>query len=68
MKRLQRGDKPMQDYYAMYTWVMDKQAETERRAAERRLLRHSRFVNLRLQWPVKGRRDDRPVRPTRHAA
>jgi hypothetical protein len=49
----------MQDYYSIYTWAMDKQAELERRAAERRLLRDSRPFNLRLRWPVVIQRDDR---------
>jgi hypothetical protein len=49
----------MQDYYSMYTWAMDKQAEMLREAAERRLLRRSRYGNLRLRWPLARRRDDR---------
>ena len=49
----------MQDYYSYYTWAMDKQAQTERAAAERRLLRQSRYVTLRLRWPLVRRRDDR---------
>jgi hypothetical protein len=50
----------MQDYYALYTWAMDKQAQMEREATSRRLVRHARYlsshVNLRLQWPPIGRR------------
>lgn len=49
----------MHDYYSIYTWAMDKQAELERQAAERRLLRESRPVSLRLRWPVVIQRDDR---------
>lgn len=50
----------MQSYYSMYTWVMDKQAEAQQQAAERRLLRQSRHdVTLRLRWPLRRRRDDR---------
>lgn len=46
----------MQDYYSMYTWVMDRQAEVERQAAARRQVRQSRHVNLRLRWPILRRR------------
>ena len=49
----------MQNYYSIYTWVMDKQAEAQQRAAERRLLRQSRHINIRLRWPIRPRRDDR---------
>jgi hypothetical protein len=49
----------MQDYYSMYTWAMDKQAELLREADERRLVRRSRYVTLRLRWPLARRRDDR---------
>jgi hypothetical protein len=49
----------MQDYYSIYTWVMDRQAELERQAAARRQIRQSRHVNLRLRWPLPRRRDDR---------
>jgi hypothetical protein len=52
----------MNDYYSLYTWAMDKHAEMEREAAQRRLVRHSRYVNthenLRLRWPLARRRDD----------
>lgn len=48
----------MQDYYSIYTWVMDKQAQLERQAAQRRLLQ-SRVIRLRLRWPLARRRDDR---------
>jgi hypothetical protein len=48
----------MQDYYSIYTWAMDKQAQMERQAAERRLLRQSPLVSLRLSWPIR-RRDGR---------
>ncbi len=47
----------MQDYYSIYTWAMDKQAEMERQAAERRLLRQSP-ITLRI-WPVIRRRNSR---------
>ena len=49
----------MQDYYSIYTWAMDKQAEVQREAAERRLLRDSRHMNLRLRLPLLRRRDGR---------
>jgi hypothetical protein len=49
----------MQDYYTIYTWAMDKQAQIEREVAERRLLRQSRYLGLRLRWPLVRRRDDR---------
>ena len=49
----------MQNYYAMYTWVMDKQAEAQQQAAERRLLRQSRHISVRLRWPIRRRRDVR---------
>jgi hypothetical protein len=48
----------MNDYYSIYTWAMDKQAATEREAEQRRLLRQSKPVTLRLRWPVEIRRDD----------
>ena len=47
----------MQDYYSIYTWAMDKQAQMEREAAERRLVRQSP-LSLRL-WPVIRRRYSR---------
>jgi hypothetical protein len=47
----------MQDYYSIYTWAMDKQAQMEREAAERRLVRQSP-LSLRL-WPVIRRRNSR---------
>ena len=49
----------MQDYYSIYTWAMDKQAEVQREAADRRLLRELRHINLRLRLPVLRRRADR---------
>ena len=49
----------MQDYYSFYTWAMEKQAQVEREAAERRLVLHSRYVTLRLRWPLARRRNDR---------
>lgn len=49
----------MQDYYSIYTWAMDKQAQLQREAAQRRLLRQSRVITLRLRWPIELRRDDR---------
>jgi hypothetical protein len=61
MKRLQRGDNEMNDYYSIYTWAMDKQAAIERDAEQRRLLRQSKPVTLRLRWPVEIRREDDPV-------
>jgi hypothetical protein len=52
----------MNDYYSLYTWAMDKQAHLEREATERRLVRHSRYVNThenaRARWPFARRRDD----------
>jgi hypothetical protein len=51
----------MNDYYSIYTWAMDKQAAIEREAEQRRLLRQSKPVSLRLRWPVEIRREDDPV-------
>ena len=52
----------MNDYYSLYTWAMDKHAQLEREATERRLVRHSRYVtthdNSRLRWPLARRRVD----------
>jgi hypothetical protein len=61
MKRLQRGDNKMNDYYSIYTWAMDKQAAMEREAQQRRLVRQSKAVSLRLRWPVEIRREDDAV-------
>ncbi|HXN02453.1 MAG TPA: hypothetical protein VN973_11275 [Candidatus Dormibacteraeota bacterium] len=58
MKRLQRGDNKMNDYYSIYTWAMDKQAAIERQAEQRRLLRQSKPLTLLLRWPVEIRRED----------
>jgi hypothetical protein len=52
----------MQDYYSLYTWAMDKQADFEREAARQRLARHSRHAthrNLRFGWPIARRKDER---------
>jgi hypothetical protein len=53
----------MNDYYALYTWAMDKHAQLEREATQRRLVRHARYVNThdhtRLRWPLRRRQDDR---------
>jgi hypothetical protein len=54
----------MHDYYALYTWAMDKQLQMEREATQRRLVRHSRYVNThentpRLRWPLARRNDER---------
>jgi hypothetical protein len=59
MKRLQRGDNKMNDYYSIYTWAMDKQAQVEREADRRRMLRETRPVTVHLRWPVEIRRDER---------
>jgi hypothetical protein len=48
----------MQNYYSLYTWAMDRQAEAHQHAANHRLLRQSRHLNLRLRWPIRRRRDD----------
>ena len=48
----------MQDYYAIYTWAMDKQAQMEREAAERRLVRQSPLT-LRLRLPAILRQNSR---------
>ena len=52
----------MNDYYSLYTWAMDKQAHLEREATERRLARHTQYVNThdnsRPRWPFTRRRDD----------
>jgi hypothetical protein len=61
MKRLQRGDNKLNDYYSIYTWAMDKQAAIEREAEQRRLLRQSKPVSLHLRWPVEIRREDDQV-------
>lgn len=49
----------MQDYYSIYTWAMDKQAQMEREAAERRLIRESPSARLRFSWPIVRRRGAR---------
>jgi len=49
----------MNDYYSIYTWAMDKQAQAEREADRRRMLRETRPVTLHLRWPVEIRRDER---------
>jgi hypothetical protein len=50
----------MQDYYSIYTWAMDRQADLEREAQRRRLVRQSRHSMLRLRRPLAiRRRDDR---------
>jgi len=51
----------MNDYYSIYTWAMDKQAAMEREAQQRRLVRQSKAVSLRLRWPVEIRREDDAV-------
>ena len=52
----------MNDYYSLYTWAMDKHAQLERDASQRRLARRSRYAtthdNSRLRWPLARRRDD----------
>lgn len=48
----------MHDYYSFYTWAMDKQAQIEREAAARRLLRESRHIHIRLRLPLAVRRRD----------
>ena len=52
----------MNDYYSLYTWAMDKHAQLEREATQRRQVRHSRYVtthdNSRRRWPLARRRDD----------
>ena len=59
----------MNDYYSIYTWAMDKQAAIEREASQRRLLRQSKPVSLRLRWPVEIRREDAvDVRQEEHDA
>jgi hypothetical protein len=56
----------MNDYYSLYTWAMDRQAQLEREANQRRLAatgRHARYINthanLRLRWPLVRKRDER---------
>jgi hypothetical protein len=51
----------MNDYYSIYTWAMDKQDTIEREARQRRLIRESKPVGLRLRWPVGARRQDDAV-------
>ena len=48
----------MNDYYSIYTWAMDKQDTIEREARQRRLIRESKPVGLRLRWPGVRRQDD----------
>jgi hypothetical protein len=53
----------MQDYYSLYTWAMDRQAQFEREAAQRRLARrrhddHPHAI-LRRRFALAGRRDER---------
>ena len=48
----------MNDYYSIYTWAMDKQDTIEREAKQRRLIRESKPVSLRLRWPRVRRQDD----------
>jgi len=53
----------MQNYQSLYTWAMDRQAQFEREAAERRLARHferaRRHTNQRRRWLLIGRPDER---------
>ncbi|TMF09125.1 MAG: hypothetical protein E6I37_15350 [Chloroflexi bacterium] len=56
----------MNDYYSLYTWAMDRHAQLERQATERRLVRAGRFARYatthaasRLRWPLGRRRDER---------
>jgi hypothetical protein len=53
----------VQDYYSLYTWAMDRQAQFEREAAERRLVRHfqyhRRHASQGRRWLLAGRRDER---------
>ena len=53
----------MQDYYSLYTWAMERQAQFEREAAQRRMVRHAKnphpFASLRRRLPLAGRREDR---------
>jgi hypothetical protein len=52
----------MQDYYSLYTWAMDRQAQFEREATDRRLARHVHYdrpqARQRRRWPLAGRRDE----------
>ena len=48
----------MNDYYSIYTWAMDKQAQVEREAERRRMLRATGSVTLHLRWPVEIHRED----------
>ncbi len=56
----------MNDYYSLYTWAMDRQAQLEREANERRQIhagRNARYsnthANSRLRWPLARKGDDR---------
>ncbi len=55
----------MYDYYALYTWAIDKQAQMEREATQRWLVRHSQYIvnthdnTRRSRWPLARRSDDR---------
>jgi hypothetical protein len=52
----------MNDYYSLYTWAMDKHAQLEREASQRRLIRRAQHAHghdhSRLRWPLARRRDD----------
>jgi len=48
----------MNDYYSIYTWAMDKQDTIEREARQRRLIRESKPVSLRLRWRGTRRQAD----------
>ena len=52
----------MNDYYSLYTWAMDKHAQLEREASQRRLIRRPQHAHShnhsRLRWPLARRRDD----------
>jgi hypothetical protein len=53
----------MYDHHSLYSWAMDRQAQFEREAAERRLARHVQndhpHATPRRRWPLIGRRDER---------
>ena len=45
----------MHDYYALYTWAMDRQYELHRQASDGRMVRRSRHSKWVLQWPIARR-------------
>jgi len=57
----------MQDYYALYTWAMDKQAAMQQETAQRRLIRRSRNSRWALRWPIVRRQAPVDHESSRHS-